>query len=621
MITAYHLADAAPAAIFGMIALWAASSKRHWFVRTAVVSAAVLASLLIPAFDVAISLGIQSLLVVTSLAVWRKRRLRLGESQPAKPAPALALRPRMSLATMLLLVVIVVVATAVAARSPRITARQWYDLSVGAVMASGAYLSCVWIVCGRASWVVRVLAAPLVAFVLGLAMHGFKWAASIVHTWFRGTRPLSQYWQIVLNDTWSGGLYWVTTVGLSIAVLCAWLYLLRRAGWFDPFDEPVSRPPATDRAWRHMALARCTAVLFLIIVSLFPLALFYRLIRPTPIPVVKLPEPNGFDDFVAAGRMIGPVDGTKLARWDLLSDGQLKALSVTHAAAIDRMRLGLERECWHPYGFVPRTTDDEVTIGHLISALAARGKLADRSGSVEERLAAYLDWLRVCVESDRGTGTTYSIPAQLEGGAVRGLANCLTQLSAQQCIELAADLWKLEASRETWQIRAKRQRIIDENIDWQWRLQAILADWSATERYQWVRLAQLRRMAEVRILIAELGIRAHKLDTGKVPATLAVLVPKYLPAVPDDSYDNGAIKYGVSANGYMLYSIGADGDDDRGRPIVSRLGVENGDLTSADLLPISAGGDPARMDADETNGADNRTTVDAAEKVLVEHEE
>jgi hypothetical protein len=96
-----------------------------------------------------------------------------------------------------------------------------------------------------------------------------------------------------------------------------------------------------------------------------------------------LPEPNGFDDFVAAGRMIGPVDGTKLARWDLLSDGQLKALSATHAAAIDRMRLGLAKECWHPVGFVPRTTDDEVTIGHLISALITVGRNSARMDVAE----------------------------------------------------------------------------------------------------------------------------------------------------------------------------------------------------------------------------------------------
>jgi hypothetical protein len=36
MINVYHVAGAAPIAMFGMFTLWAAASKRHWFVRKAV---------------------------------------------------------------------------------------------------------------------------------------------------------------------------------------------------------------------------------------------------------------------------------------------------------------------------------------------------------------------------------------------------------------------------------------------------------------------------------------------------------------------------------------------------------------------------------------------------------
>jgi len=59
MINAYHLSDAMPAALLGMFALWAAASKRHWFIRLAVVATAVLFVLLIPAFEVVVQLGVE----------------------------------------------------------------------------------------------------------------------------------------------------------------------------------------------------------------------------------------------------------------------------------------------------------------------------------------------------------------------------------------------------------------------------------------------------------------------------------------------------------------------------------------------------------------------------------
>ena len=42
MINVYDLSNALPVAIFGMFALWAAVSPRHWFLRTAIVGAATL---------------------------------------------------------------------------------------------------------------------------------------------------------------------------------------------------------------------------------------------------------------------------------------------------------------------------------------------------------------------------------------------------------------------------------------------------------------------------------------------------------------------------------------------------------------------------------------------------
>jgi hypothetical protein len=100
MNAARLLIDSAPATLFGMIALWAAVSRRHWFVRTAIVAGMVLVTLLIPAFEIVILLGLQSLLVAFGMAIWRRRR-RSASASAADVSPAQT-RFHVSLETLML---------------------------------------------------------------------------------------------------------------------------------------------------------------------------------------------------------------------------------------------------------------------------------------------------------------------------------------------------------------------------------------------------------------------------------------------------------------------------------------------------------------------------------------
>jgi hypothetical protein len=69
MVNVYHLVDALPAAFFGIVALWAASSSLHWFLRTAVVEAILLVTHLIPAHELAIQFGVEVNFVVSGLGL------------------------------------------------------------------------------------------------------------------------------------------------------------------------------------------------------------------------------------------------------------------------------------------------------------------------------------------------------------------------------------------------------------------------------------------------------------------------------------------------------------------------------------------------------------------------
>jgi hypothetical protein len=65
-----------------------------------------------------------------------------------------------------------------------------------------------------------------------------------------------------------------------------------------------------------------------------------------------------------------------------------------------------------------------------------------------------------------------------------------------------------------------------------------------------------------RILLA---LKAYKLEKGRLPATLAELVPEYLDSVPLDDYDGKPMRYNVAKR--VVYSVGKNLKDDGGNGI------------------------------------------------------
>jgi hypothetical protein len=616
MINAYHLSSATPLGIFGMFALWAAASPRHWFIRTAAVGGAILITLLIPAYEVVILLTIETAVVVVGLAIWRQRRRSRAGIGTSSIEPRGRLR--ISMETLMLAVVVVAVVMAVAARTPAIPLSEWYQSSISGLSSGLAALICVWLVFGRARWRRRLLAVPAIVVTLAFLVVCLHWAGLLLISWYRADGSFALRITDVLHAVRPNTLASSISIALGMAILCSWMYLMQRAGWFNPFGEKASATVPANLQRRQLVTARIGLFAFCCLAFIFPIALFYRLLTPMPIPHVKLPEPNGFDDFVAAARMINSSQAAKLNGWNNRTDAQLHALVAEHARVFDRVSEGLRKACWNPYGYIPRTSDEEAALMPLISAMFARVTLAERMGSAEEELDAAWDFMQLTMEADRGTGSDYSIPAQVQQHAIRSLWDCRRRLSARQCTQLAMDLWKLETGREPWKVKSQRQQIIEENMNWKSRLQAILADWSDTDRYEWARQMQLLRMTEVRILIADLAIRAHQLETNSLPASLAKLTPDYLPAVPDDPYGKGAIKYVVSGYEHALYSVGPDGDDDGGRALSNLIGVMNGqtgkdgDVTDTLLFPPAAANQSSAEEIQSTDTDAGRATRESS---------
>lgn len=77
-------------------------------------------------------------------------------------------------------------------------------------------------------------------------------------------------------------------------------------------------------------------------------------------------------------------------------------------------------------------------------------------------------------------------------------------------------------------------------------------------------LAQMKHDAA----IAVLEIEIYKLDHDRLPTSIECLIPNYLATLPLDPFNPGKpLSYKTNSTGYLIYSVGGDGDDDNARHI------------------------------------------------------
>ena len=74
------------------------------------------------------------------------------------------------------------------------------------------------------------------------------------------------------------------------------------------------------------------------------------------------------------------------------------------------------------------------------------------------------------------------------------------------------------------------------------------------------------------------ALRLYRADHAAYPDTLDALAPDYLAALPTDPFSGQPFHYRREADGWILYSVGPDQDDDGGREADRGRGQEDGDL-------------------------------------------
>jgi hypothetical protein len=345
-------------------------------------------------------------------------------------------------------------------------------------------------------------------------------------------------------------------------------------------------PVARDH--RHF-VARVGIAALVMLIAAIPLGLLWKLLHPRPIPERRLPRPNAYDDFVAAGKAFNasPILNTTL---EPTSTAQLAAEVAKYASVFDRVEGALELPCEVP--LMPFGTNwpfdlpfrNVQTIRGVARAVNCKAELAQQQGNFRDAALVSVQNMRLGVASARGGIVPhYLVGIAIEGIGQHALYQAASHLDAQSCDEVLRALEEIDETREPAEVLLARDRIYCENA-WGWygHLLLTLDDIVDDHPGYWAtKQAASRSTATRRLLMLELALRQYQLEQGARPDRLESLVPSYISHIPIDPYDaqHRPLRYVPTVGGFLLYSVGYDGDDDGGRPSPREGGLlEDGDI-------------------------------------------
>jgi hypothetical protein len=259
--------------------------------------------------------------------------------------------------------------------------------------------------------------------------------------------------------------------------------------------------------------------------------------RPEP-----LPNPNGYDDFVAAGEMVkGDAPDEKAGSLE-----ECRAFVSANRAALDRGRLGLAKQCRVPTQYSNTWPQDHLeqllATKKLARAFCVEAELAKWEKRPADATASYLNAIKMgAVLAHGGVMIDGLIASACEGEGVIMLAPEVENLDIEQSRNLIAELEKVEAEHEP------SAQIIKHERKWMMGLlrsfdgiKTFVSACSAARSLNPSKTAQKNflveydaRMHRALQLQAKIAAHAYALEKGRLPTKWNEVVPAYLKSVPN----------------------------------------------------------------------------------------
>ena len=260
--------------------------------------------------------------------------------------------------------------------------------------------------------------------------------------------------------------------------------------------------------------------------------------KPPPIDE-PLPKPNGYDDLVAAGRLLP----SSTADWLDLGTDQLRAVLISNRESLRLAREGLSKKCQVPVGYsnqyiAEHTVLELPKMKDLAFALEAEAKLAEAENRKGDAARDYALIVELGAESGRGGYLIHClVDMAIESIGASRLKTALPTLDAQQCRQCLQVLEKADADRDSFEKFSLRERRFSQSAGtFGERLQEtgmrLIGRGEVTIGINMTRpkyLAARKRVLDVETLLAT---RAFALDHGHAPTRWGDLVPGYLRNIP-----------------------------------------------------------------------------------------
>lgn len=541
----------------GLLALWAATSPRHWFVRTAATIAVFFTLLLIPAPSLFLIFLTMTALIAAGIAASRRWR-RWRDAKFNDPTYSEMQTPRIwqfSIKSALAACTCIAVLAAVAVRIP---AGTWIRAPLFVVIAlvnAIVALLAAWIVYGRGVHVARVSAG----FVFPIVLIG---SIFLLAKHFDATFALRT--MLIAFSTGDHPIALLSTIAIAeFAASLLALLLLRK----------TSKSSSTSsNNTRKLIWARAATALLLIALATPPILMMAVLLRPLPTVENTLPIPNGYVELVRLGTQLKGCTILRELAADVVDDEKVDAAVPNYAAEYAAIHKALDVPCRIPIVYNEAVDIDMTAVGALRDLermIAAKAHAALRAGTIDEALACQQDILRLAHSICNGGLLVHLMVATaVENAASQSVYTTIDKMNSSQCRDVVRRLTNFDRQREEYDRTRERELVwITKTAGWPMRAIQIAQRVSGEDDAERsaVRVFQMNE-AVLRLLIIEVALRAYQLDHGSLPTQLTALAPEYLAAQPVDPFASAdqPFHYRVTKTGFELWSVGPDGVDDNG---------------------------------------------------------
>jgi hypothetical protein len=532
--------------IAGLIGIWAALARLHWFLRAAVIIAVLSLLAMVPAYDLVIVLLVEIGCVVVPLAIWRFWRSRRDENAQVLAAG----RWHYRLSDLLLLTVVAAVAAWLVKNLPN-AVRETIATYVIWGAAGGFAVLIGWFSaqCLRRWWLSALLVGALPPVIAILPANTSPVSEDML--------PVSTFLSDLECPDWS----WYPALIASASVVAIWLILFRRAGIAASLPATSTPPSVNPPRARRIIAARFAFVTVSIAILVLPAIAYFQMITPPPPPLVELPSPNAYVELQRIGAELASRNPPDV---DTASESSLRKFVADNGETFDAVRDALTNEAMVPVNYAAGDMaffPEMSSIRGLWQGLLVERRVAELDGRYDDACDDCLALVQVGAKSGRGGLLIYLLVSLAPiGRGLSGIRALRSDLSPAKLRETYTALQSFEATLDPAEQIVKRDRIWEQYHGWPSRIR-FLRPAADTRHYDWL---QQYWLASFHLLECGLAVRLFHHERGRWPDRLDELVPDYFALLPPDPYTGRQLIYRRQPDGFVLYSTGPDQIDNGG---------------------------------------------------------